>query len=110
MRGGWGGRVGGDFISTRAVNQYLVPSTDCRVPSKEIHIAMTSVSPGEPRDLFFYLLAALAGAGIGWVDVVVKDLLFTALLVLMGLHGSRPAAAEVAVAVGGCSRNLHSFG
>jgi ABC-type multidrug transport system permease subunit len=33
-------------------------------------------------DAPFYLLAALSGIGIGWVDVVVNDLLFTALLVL----------------------------
>jgi ABC-type multidrug transport system permease subunit len=33
-------------------------------------------------DVRFYLLAALCGVGIGWVDVVVDDLLFTALLVL----------------------------
>jgi ABC-type multidrug transport system permease subunit len=34
-------------------------------------------------DLAFYVLAALAGIGTGWVDVAVNDLLFTALLVLM---------------------------
>jgi ABC-type multidrug transport system permease subunit len=34
-------------------------------------------------DAPFYLLAALAGIGTGWVDVAVDDLLFTALLVLM---------------------------
>ncbi len=34
-------------------------------------------------DVPFYLLAALAGMGTGWVDVTVNDLLFTALLVLM---------------------------
>ena len=32
-------------------------------------------------DLPFYVLAALAGIGTGWVDVLVNDLLFTALLV-----------------------------
>jgi ABC-type multidrug transport system permease subunit len=35
------------------------------------------------NDLPFYLLAAIAGIGTGWVDVAVDDLLFTALLVLM---------------------------
>ena|ERR1700691_4043637 len=30
----------------------------------------------------FYLIAVLAGLGTGWADVVVDDLLFTALLVL----------------------------
>jgi ABC-type multidrug transport system permease subunit len=34
------------------------------------------------RDLTFYFLAVLCGAGTGWADVVVDDLLFTALLVL----------------------------
>ena len=39
---------------------------------------------GSPRsDIPFYLLAAVAGIGTGWVDVVVNDLLFTALLVLI---------------------------
>ena len=33
-------------------------------------------------DISFYLLAALAGIGIGWTDVTINDLLFTALLVL----------------------------
>ncbi|MGA8437087.1 MAG: hypothetical protein WB762_22330 [Candidatus Sulfotelmatobacter sp.] len=33
-------------------------------------------------DLVYYVLAALAGAGTGWVDVLLNDLLFTALLVL----------------------------
>ena len=42
--------------------------------------------PEPPRganDLPFYVLAALAGVGTGWVDVAIDDLLFTALLVLM---------------------------
>jgi len=34
------------------------------------------------REAFYYLGAALAGIGTGWVDVRVNDLLFTALLVL----------------------------
>jgi hypothetical protein len=38
--------------------------------------------PQNRSDAPFYLLAALAGMGTGWVDVVVNDLLFTALLVL----------------------------
>ena len=33
-------------------------------------------------DAPFYLLAALCGAGAGWADVVVNDLLLTALLVV----------------------------
>jgi len=42
-----------------------------------------TVSPPSRSDAPFYLLAALAGMGTGWVDVVINDLLFTALLVLM---------------------------
>jgi ABC-type multidrug transport system permease subunit len=34
------------------------------------------------RDAWFYLLAAICGMGTGWADVIVDDLLFTALLVL----------------------------
>jgi ABC-type multidrug transport system permease subunit len=34
------------------------------------------------RDAWFYLLAAACGIGTGWADVVIDDLLFTALLVL----------------------------
>ncbi len=34
------------------------------------------------RDWFFYLLGAACGIGAGWADVVVNDLLFTALLVV----------------------------
>jgi TctA family transporter len=33
-------------------------------------------------DAFFYLLAAVCGIGTGWADVVIDDLLFTALLAL----------------------------
>ena len=33
-------------------------------------------------DAWFYLLAALCGIGAGWADVMINDLLFTALLVL----------------------------
>jgi len=35
------------------------------------------------RDVWFYLLAALCGIGAGVADVMVNDLLFTALLVLV---------------------------
>ena len=37
-------------------------------------------SPG--GDAWFYLLAVLCGIGTGWADVVIDDLLFTALLVV----------------------------
>ncbi len=35
-----------------------------------------------PRDAPFYFLATLAGAGTGYLDVTINDLLLTALLVL----------------------------
>lgn len=37
---------------------------------------------GRQLDVGFYLFAAACGIGIGWADVVIDDLLFTALLVL----------------------------
>lgn len=40
------------------------------------------ISQRANSDAPFYFVAALAGIGIGWVDIVVDDLLFTALLVL----------------------------
>jgi hypothetical protein len=40
------------------------------------------MTTGESRDASFYLLAVLCGIGTGWADVVIDDLLFTALLVL----------------------------
>jgi ABC-type multidrug transport system permease subunit len=42
-----------------------------------------TVSPRARIDLPFYFLAALAGIGTGWADVMIDDLLFTALLALM---------------------------
>jgi hypothetical protein len=42
-----------------------------------------TVLPTGRNDVPFYFLAALAGIGTGWADVVINDLLFTALLVLM---------------------------
>ncbi len=57
-------------------------------------------------DEWFYLLAALCGVGAGWADVVINDLLFTALLVLsacilLGLLRPRWPWRWVLV-VGGC--------
>ena len=34
------------------------------------------------RDIWYYLLGAACGIGTGWADVIVDDLLFTALLVV----------------------------
>ncbi len=41
-----------------------------------------TVSPRVRSDKPYYILAALAGMGTGWIDVTLNDLLFTALLVL----------------------------
>jgi len=43
---------------------------------------MTKAHSPAGSDLWFYLLAALCGMGAGGTDVIVNDLLFTALLVL----------------------------
>jgi hypothetical protein len=53
------------------------------INNQQLTMTTHPVSPRPRGDRPFYALAALAGAGIGWVDVVVNDLLFTALLVLM---------------------------
>jgi ABC-type multidrug transport system permease subunit len=46
-------------------------------------MATETASPGVARDATFYALAALAGIATGWADVLINDLLLTALLVLM---------------------------
>jgi ABC-type multidrug transport system permease subunit len=46
-------------------------------------MAAETVSPRVARDAPFYAFAALAGIATGWADVMINDLLFTALLVLM---------------------------
>jgi TctA family transporter len=43
---------------------------------------MTPASSATKSDAFFYALAALCGIATGYADVVIDDLLFTALLVL----------------------------
>ena len=40
-------------------------------------------TPGISHDAWFYLLAAVCGAGAGWANVAIDDLLFTALLVVL---------------------------
>jgi ABC-type multidrug transport system permease subunit len=44
---------------------------------------MVMNNEGFSRDGWFYGLAALCGIAAGWADVVINDLLFTALLVVM---------------------------
>lgn len=49
--------------------------------------------PSTERDVWVYFIAALCGVGTGIADVLINDLLFTALLVLascMALGMSRP--------------------
>jgi hypothetical protein len=63
-------------------------------------------------DVPFYALAVLAGIGIGWADIVVNDLLFTALLVLassMLLGLLRPQWPWRWVVVIGCLIPLTEF-
>jgi hypothetical protein len=45
--------------------------------------ASPQACPRTTSDVPFYLLAALAGVGTGWADVMIDDLLFTALMVLI---------------------------
>ncbi|MGA8270049.1 MAG: hypothetical protein WB919_00710 [Candidatus Sulfotelmatobacter sp.] len=47
-----------------------------------VQMTTETASPRAGNDAPFYVLAALAGVGTGWVDLIVDDLLFTALLVL----------------------------
>ena len=57
--------------------QYLVPSCLPAIMTND------PTSPPVRSDAPFYVLAALAGVGTGWADVMMNDLLFTALLALM---------------------------
>lgn len=52
-----------------------------RLPREPLERMRSERAPRR-SDLLFYVFAALAGVGTGWVDVAVNDLLFTALLVL----------------------------
>jgi len=61
---------------------------------------------GPASDRWFYALAAVLGIFAGWVDVMLGDLLFTALLVLapsMLIGALRPARAwRWTIVVGAC--------
>jgi len=82
MRGGWGGRAGGGFISIRE----LLAVSFLATTSFLILIVALMATVGDASetvwDWWVYLLAGFFGIGAGWADVVVNDLLFTALLVL----------------------------
>jgi hypothetical protein len=67
----------------RFLSVLRIHSSQYRVPSKPQTMTTETASSPSRSDLPFYLLAALAGIGTGWVDVAIDDLLFTALLVLM---------------------------
>ena len=47
-------------------------------------MTISALSPRSNRsnDAFYYLVAVLCGVGAGWADVMLNDLLFTAMLVL----------------------------
>ena len=73
-------RAGILYVLTIKSTEYLVPGTES---NRAAIMTVDSVSPRARSDLPFYVLAAVAGVGTGWIDVTVNDLLFTALLVLM---------------------------
>jgi hypothetical protein len=72
------------FIEKQIIYDKALPST-CNHQSTISNQPMMGepVSPYHRSDALFYVFAAAAGAGIGWADVAINDLLFTALLVLM---------------------------
>jgi ABC-type multidrug transport system permease subunit len=61
----------------------LISSQQSAIINQQSSMPTDAPSRRVRSDLPFYVLAALAGIGTGWVDVLVNDLLFTALLVLM---------------------------
>ena len=63
---------------------------------------------GHRRDLWFYALAALGGVGTGFADVMINDLLFTALLVLASCMVLGLLLTALAVALGGGGWRFHS--
>jgi hypothetical protein len=94
MRGGWERRADRDSTSIDNAHADLdcqIPNAKCKLPITDYGeaTAMTTAGSTDPvstllarNDAPFYLLAAVAGIGIGWSDVIINDLLFTALLVL----------------------------
>jgi hypothetical protein len=71
------------IVGLRGAEAPLFHVTACVHAFSMDRITTEPASPRIGSDVPFYLLAALAGVGTGWVDVMVDDLLFTALLVLM---------------------------
>ncbi len=76
--------MAGEKERERILQVLGIASSEYLVPSETGAASMTSdtISPRRKSDVACYVLAALAGMGTGWVDVMVNDLLFTALLVL----------------------------
>jgi hypothetical protein len=68
------------LIENRHRSQVCDLQSAIRNQQSEMHSA--PVSPPKKSDVAIYVVAALAGIGAGWADVVINDLLFTALLVL----------------------------
>jgi hypothetical protein len=67
----------------RGGNWLLISNPHSAISNQQSSMPAKTTSRRVRSDLPFYLLAAFAGMGTGWVDVSVNDLLFTALLVLM---------------------------
>ncbi len=57
-------------------------SLHCSLLIAQIIMTTAEQTSTGPRDAPFYVLAALCGVATGWTDVMINDLLFTALLVL----------------------------
>src|SRR6516165_7615669 len=92
MPGGWGGRAGEGFIGTRFRGGRVSRWQGGKV--SKLRALMSSSQTSVSRDWPYYFLGAVCGVGTGWVDVVVDDLLLTALLVtssclLLGLLRAR---------------------
>src|SRR5215471_4910680 len=75
MPDGWDGRVGEGFINTRSKFQSFNASKSDPMNSAAEELPAS-------REWPFYLLGAACGIATGYADVVMDDLLFTALLVL----------------------------
>jgi ABC-type multidrug transport system permease subunit len=63
--------------------RWLVSNHQSAINNQQSTMVTQTTSRRASSDVPFYVLAALAGIGTGFVDVAVDDLLFTALLVLM---------------------------
>lgn len=75
------------------------------MPDRSAGRVVVEPLPRKKTELLFYVLAALTGIATGCADVIINDLLFTALLVLSGcmllglLRPSAPWRWVIAVAI-----------